>query len=468
MDLHEDIVPRAIAIIEIAETDQDYTTIFIHGDPVASEWGQRGAGGSSWKMARPMIKTQYKHNGQMRDAVKPTDDTPWTLFVDHVYRALEDIVPLDQPHNAPTSIDPNYDVRSDERFGRQVRESNEDADEYDKYGPLGYSKTDRFQKGLKSGEDDTADMYTMKIGVMSLGATVAEAAASLLETLEFNAPSWLKFSIDSTNAIYALADSDDMGYDGVGELDLRDFETDDKDAAGVRNPGNRVLDTKGMSPEDIRDEVRKAHTDWESEVDKRKRTGLESDDDLDDLAGPSDEELASLEEGRKLCGDPDVYASALLLSGFTPRTVSKILGSQGLKTSMSEEEMSEIRAFHSAVITESLADRVSKAHRAIRTGIIARNGMLREDAVERYRRTLFTKRFASDLLQQKDAYYLEDLAEDTAFRQAILATILTADVSEVAGQEIDEGTARQIVDSLNDQELNAIRSNIEEVKGGGI
>ncbi len=453
MDLHEDEVPRSGVIIDV-DIDGgggDYSIIRLNGDVAMGDWGTRGAGSSKWKLER-------EDGG-------PTN--PWRVFMDFLYRALGDA---------------GYDPRPL-------------TDPNDPYGPLGISSKARQDSYRKSGEVPEGgmkeeDLLEMEVECNSLGADPMEASQTLLSILNDapDIPEGFSFKMDDNvgePTIYGTLQSIEPGYQ-VGELDIGTFETNERgpevDAAREELGGKEVIDTDTMDPKDIRQRVRGSYRNWKGrlgggEIERGDRVSevnpsrLSDDSDSEDvkrlpMGDPEDFDSADdidfrtrrgggLEEARGLCADPNVYASALLLSGFTPMAVHKILGSQGLKTSMSEEEMSQVRALHSAVISESLADHVSKAHRAIRLGGISRNGMLREDLVERCRRILFTKRFAQGFVENS-----ERLEPFLTFKEQIEFHLTRLKVSEVPGQAISNDVARKIVGSLNEQELDTIRANI--------
>lgn len=458
MDLHEDEVPRSGIIIDV-DIDGgggDYSIIRLNGDVAMGDWGTRGAGSSKWKLER-------EDGGP---------SNPWRVFMDFFYRALGDA---------------GYDPRPL-------------TDPSDPYGPLGVSGKARQDSYRKSGEVPEGgmkeeDLLEMEVECNSLGAEPMEAAQTLLSILNDapDIPEGFSFKMDDDvgePTIYGTLQSIEPGYQ-VGELDIGTFETNEKgpgvDAAREELGGKEIIDTDTMDPKDIRQKVRGSYRNWKGHlggvggkergdrVSEVNPSRFSDDSDSEDvkhipMGDPEDFDSADdidfrtrrggsdgLDEARRLCADPNVYASALLLSGFTPMAVHKILGSQGLKTSMSEEEMSQIRALHSAVISESLAGHVSKAQRAIRFGGISRNGMLREDLVERCRRILFTKRFAQGFAEDS-----ERLEPFLTFKEQ-LEFRLRAIKTDVPGQELDQESARRIVASLSEQEMDAIRSNIESV-----
>jgi hypothetical protein len=416
MHLHEDEVPRSGVIIDVdmEESDGQYSIIRLNADKALSDWGSRGINAARWKM----------------DRVEGSN--PWKLFVDFLYNALEDAGYEPRPLTDPG----------------------------DRYGPLGLSSKARSAAADPAPEVDKGyedDLVEQEIECNVLGADPREATENLLNILNgAQAPEGMTFKVDDDvgrPTMYASFVSDEPGYQ-VGEIDLGSFEGPE----GVDGPSN-VIDTDAMKPEDIRASVRGAYKQWQG-GDAAPPPVAEPDADDEEIEDADD---LDLEESRRLRADPDVYASALLLSGFTPRAVVKILGTQGLKASMSEEEMAEVRALHSAVISEALACNVAKAHRAIRAGVIARNGMLREDLVERYRRALFTKRFAQGFAE--DSARLEPFL---TFKEQLEFRLRQLKVSDVPGQALDVQSAQRIVDSLSEDELNTIRSNIEGLMSEGL
>lgn len=150
--------------------------------------------------------------------------------------------------------------------------------------------------------------------------------------------------------------------------------------------------------------------------------------------------------------NPDVYASVLLLSGFKPETVKGILRLQGLKTSMTVDQMSEVKSLRLAVLSEDLQKNVVLANRAITMGLIKKNGFLLESADERIRRILFTKDFASRVVRGIDP------------REAIAQALFELQPSSVKGQSLTMQMAQEIVDSLSDEEVKTINSNVKEIE----
>lgn len=149
---------------------------------------------------------------------------------------------------------------------------------------------------------------------------------------------------------------------------------------------------------------------------------------------------------------PDVYASALLLSGFKPETVKGILRLQGLKTSMTIEQMSEVKSLRLAVLSETLHKNVVLANRAIKMGLIKKDGFLLESAEDRIRRMLFTKDFASRVVRGIDP------------REAIAQALFELKPSSIEGQSLTMQMAQQVVDSLSDTEIETINSNVKEIE----
>lgn len=149
---------------------------------------------------------------------------------------------------------------------------------------------------------------------------------------------------------------------------------------------------------------------------------------------------------------PDVYASALLLSGFKPDAVKKILRVQGLKTSMTTDDMLEVKSLRLAVISEGLQKNVVLANKAIGMGLINKNGFLAESAIDRIRRILFTKSFASKVVRGLDE------------RAAIANALFELKLSDVRGQTLTMKMAREIANSLSDEEVETINSNVKEIE----
>lgn len=149
---------------------------------------------------------------------------------------------------------------------------------------------------------------------------------------------------------------------------------------------------------------------------------------------------------------PDVYASALLLSGFKPEAVQKILNIQGLKTSMTIEDMLEVKSLRLAVISEDLQKNVVLANKAIGMKLINKNGFLAESTIERLHRMMFTKDFANRVVRGIDA------------RKAIAQALFELQPSRIQGQSLTMQMARDVVDSLTDEQVKVINDNVKEIE----
>lgn len=150
--------------------------------------------------------------------------------------------------------------------------------------------------------------------------------------------------------------------------------------------------------------------------------------------------------------NPDIYASALLLSGFKPDAVKKILQVQGLKTSMTNDQMSEVKSLRLSVISEDLHQNVVLANIAIKMGLLKKNGFLAESAIDRMRRILFTKEFASKMIRGTDP------------RQSIAQALFKLNPSYVEGQSLTMKMAKEIANSLSDEEVETIDNNARQFK----
>lgn len=149
---------------------------------------------------------------------------------------------------------------------------------------------------------------------------------------------------------------------------------------------------------------------------------------------------------------PDVYASALLLSGFKPEMVEKILRTQGLETSMSIDDMLEVKSLRLAVISEELQKNVVLANRVIKMGLINKKGFIVESAIDRLRRILFTKKFASKIVRSTNP------------RESIAQALFELQPSRVEGQSLTMKMAKAIVNSLSDEEIRVIDGNAKEIE----
>lgn len=150
--------------------------------------------------------------------------------------------------------------------------------------------------------------------------------------------------------------------------------------------------------------------------------------------------------------NPDVYASALLLSGFKPEAVQKILKIHGLSTNMTNDQMSEVKSLRLGVISEDLRNNVVLANVVIKMGLIDKNGFLLESAADRMRRVLFTKEFASRMIRSANP------------RESIAQALFQLNPSYVKGQSLTMKMAKEIANSLSDEEVETIDNNARQLK----
>lgn len=385
--LMEDISDRSIIMLDVTPMG-DRSSITITGDEMNSE--RKGKGSWEWNDLD----------------IGPGDETPWRQFMNFFWGSLEDV-----------GLEPQ-------------------SDEEDRYGTLGMSKRARSGAGVWSdfakdegGEVVDDDLHQMTVTVKSLGANPAEASSNLLNLLRTSAPpEWFNFVMDDDSGrptIYVQTKVSEPGYD-VGEINLGSFETNRKSpevkaAASRASREGPFYDTTGSDPEETKAAVRDAYADWSAET------------------GRGDDVYESA----------DVYATALLLCGFDPRAVQKIMKAAHMSTTMSEDEMSEVRALKSAVISEGLRELVLSAQPQMYR-IDRHSGAIKEDMASRYRRVLFTKGFAKSAA---DGINFDNLREHLAFK-------LQGSPADALGGRISSRDAKDIVNGLGREELDQIEANI--------
>lgn len=151
--------------------------------------------------------------------------------------------------------------------------------------------------------------------------------------------------------------------------------------------------------------------------------------------------------------NPDVYASALLLSGFKPEAVQKILHIQGLQTTMSSDEMLEVKSLRLAVISEDLYKNVVLANKVIKSQLInTKSGFILESTMDRLHRMLFTKEFASKVVRGIDS------------KEAIAQALFELQPSRIESQSLTMEMARDVVNALSDEQIETINSNVKEIE----
>lgn len=423
--LHEDPYDRNVIIIDVKPTAGGRDIIKIVGDEVTSERG--GKGRNAWSWDTEGYETQY--------------GTPWTVFMDDLISHLEDA------GYEPEVLGDTYGSLGKSSIARRREDDFSPWAQRDSAGNVEFDDSKSPIHG---------DLYPHEVEINALpGNGPLEKAQTLMaEIQDAMGPEGFQPSMDGEGTIYISMTMDDS-LDHA-EIAANKREVDRERMLAPQEAGR--LSEPDATPPPV-----------------GSLSSFQADD-FDEMGGPEDPDVQDIpldahhdadeddtwvEARDMLYTHPDVYASALLMSGFSPESVVRILAASGLHSTLSSDQMSEVRTFRTAVVSESLVPLVESASRHM--GAIDRSGYLREDLAERYRRVLFTKAFAREAA--KDQRVVESLRDHSTLRRSIVKHLVNNIPDDVLDGPISEQEAVMIAKGLDNRELEQIAQNIRIVGG---